>query len=81
MAHNRKVKRELSVIAEKYGLKFHSTTPTGHYRWVHEPTGRTVISVSCIGNWRELKNTENRFRRKLMQIEQEGSNAGSGNSD
>lgn len=57
-----KALREIAVIAQSYDLEFDGYTAKGHFRWRHKRTGRKLVTVSCLTNYKVLRNTERDFR-------------------
>lgn len=62
-----KMLRALKPIANAYDFEFAGTTAKGHFRWVHRPTGRSVVSVRT-GSYHALKNTERDFKKQAREI-------------
>ena len=60
--------REIAPIASAYQFEFAGLTSKGHYRWIHKPTGFSVVSVRSTGSYHSLKNTERDFKRRLRQF-------------
>jgi hypothetical protein len=72
MAHNsRQTIRTLEQVAARYNLTYAGTTGKGHLRWHHAPSGRTITSISALGNWRDIKNVERAFKQHLHRIGQQ----------
>jgi hypothetical protein len=63
-----KVLRAIGEIALVYHFEFAGMTAKGHYRWVHKPTGRSVVSIRDDGSWRSIKNSERDFKRCTREI-------------
>ena len=49
--------RTLSLLARDYDLKFEGVTGKGHLRWRHQPTGKSVVTVSLLSGQHSLQNT------------------------
>ena len=67
MPATNKMLRALKPIATSYDFEFDGLTARGHFRWLHRPTGRLVVSVRS-GSYHAIKNTERDFRKQARTI-------------
>jgi hypothetical protein len=57
MAHTiKRTKRELSVYLEPMGFVYEGMTRNMHLRWRHQESGAMLVTVSDMGNRRNLNN-------------------------
>ncbi len=64
MLSTNKMLRALKPIASSYDFEYDGLTAGGHFRWVHRPSGRLVVSVRT-GSYHALKNTERDFKSQV----------------
>lgn len=64
--------RELMSISSQYELDYVGQTKRGHYRWLHRPTGRTVVTVSHLTSYSALKNAERTIRLSIRNFTNAG---------
>ena len=67
-----KMLKEIRPLCLAYDLHFDGVTRKGHYRWVHAPTGRTIITIRNLTSFRSLKNTERQIKRFLREVSENG---------
>jgi hypothetical protein len=65
MAHHFKTRRELERLAKEFDLELLGYTARGHLRWLHRPTGKTVVTISNTKHHRALDNTRRTIKRML----------------
>jgi hypothetical protein len=69
-----KVKRQLSEVGSAYNLVLVGKTRKGHLRWLHTPTGRTIVTISELGNHRAVDNVKRTMKHRVREIEQGSAN-------
>jgi hypothetical protein len=57
MAHTvKRTRRELSAHLEPMGFVYEGLTRNMHLRWRHQENGKLLVTVSDMGNSRNIKN-------------------------
>jgi predicted RNA binding protein YcfA (HicA-like mRNA interferase family) len=57
MTSIKKAIRELKPLLEPLGFEYVGMVGASHQRWVHQPTGRVLITGLSRSDWRAIKNT------------------------
>jgi hypothetical protein len=65
MSHHTKTRRELRRLAEEFNLEYLGYTQKGHYKWLHRPTGKMVVTISNLKHHRAIDNTRRTIKRTL----------------
>ena len=64
--------KEITPIASAYDLRFDGFTSKGHLRWIHKPTGRSIVTVRNLTSYHSLKNTERSIKRFVREVTEHG---------